>query len=318
MANRRNRLTSHIATVASLWLVIVAAEAAAGQVADVDPDPDPHSPCGAWDYACKKTLRGVLLSTARETAALSNSVPVGSDGAVIPGAIYEYVAVIACAPNTPQQPRLEICALALQLCDRITPPGPGPLAWVYRREIAADGTQGGWDTIGTTCFADAVPPESGATPILTDAMIVEQFHQTDFALPQALMQPPDNRTLVNLPVYYQLAWPQEGFEPQEIDTTDLAGFSVRIRPTLQDVTYDFGDGSAEGPTVSLGGPYPDGDITHTYLAKASVNPSISVTYGGEVSVDGGAWEAIDASVTIDGPAVPLEVLTSRNRLYLND
>ncbi len=148
-------------------------------------------------------------------------------------------------------------------------------------------------------------------------MIIEQFHQTDFAPPQALMQPPDNRTLVNLPVYYQLAWPEEGFEPQEIDTTDLAGFSVRIRPTLQDVTYSFGDGSSEGPTTSLGGPYPTGDITHTYLSKGSVNPSISVTYGGEVSVDGDDWQTIDASVAIDGPAVPLEVLTSRNRLYLN-
>ncbi len=233
------------------------------------------------------------------------------------GAKYEYVAVIACQQNTPQQPRLEICALALDLCDRLTPTGPGPLAWVYRRFITADGTESAWEVIGTTCFGSSVPPESGAAPVLTDAMIIEQFHQTDFAPPQALMQPPDNRTLVNLPVYYQLAWPEEGFEPQEIDTTDLAGFSVRIRPTLQDVTYSFGDGSSEGPTTSLGGPYPTGDITHTYLSKGSVNPSISVTYGGEVSVDGDDWQTIDASVAIDGPAVPLEVLTSRNRLYLN-
>lgn len=272
-------------------------------------------PCPIYDVVCRETLRGVFFASAQEASSLAASTPLDMVGRPIPGAKYQYVTVIACDQNTPQQPRLELCALAATLCERITPPGPGPLAWVYRREISANGVVGEWEVIGTTCFGASVPPESGAAPVLTEAMIIEQFHQTNFALPQAVMQPPDNRTLVNLPVYYQLAWPEEGFEPQEIDTADLAGFSVRIRPTLQDITYAFGDGSSEGPTTSLGGPYPEGDITHTYLSKDSVNPSISVTYGGEVSVDGGAWEVIDASVTIDGPAVPLEVLTSRNRLY---
>lgn len=298
-------------------VAVLASPSAVGQTPKPNVPSIEDDPCPKYDFECGEMLRGFYFSSASEAAALSDSVPVGSDGEILPGAIYQYVAVIACQQNTPQQPRLEICALALDLCDRLTPPGPGPLAWVYRRVISAEGKEGAWEVIGTTCFGGSVPPESGAAPVLTEAMIIEQFHQTDFALPQAVMQPPDNRTLVNLPVYYQLVWPEEGFEPQEIDTTDLAGFSVRIRPTLQDVTYSFGDGSSEGPTTSLGGSYPGGDITHTYLSKGSVNPSISVTYGGEVSVNGDAWQTIAASVTIDGPAVPLEVLTSRNRLYLN-
>ncbi|MGB3829326.1 MAG: hypothetical protein WA962_11175 [Ornithinimicrobium sp.] len=145
-------------------------------------------------------------------------------------------------------------------------------------------------------------------------MIVEQFNRTVFALPQASMEPPDGRTLVNLPTYFELQWPEEGFEPQEIDTTTLVGRQVRIRPTFQSATYVFGDGDAQGPTDSLGGTWPNGDITHTYLAKDTVNPYISVTYGGEVSVDGGDWADINASITVDGPPQPLEVLTSRNRL----
>lgn len=146
-------------------------------------------------------------------------------------------------------------------------------------------------------------------------MIEAQFHQMDFAEPTITMQPPDNQTLVTLPVYFEVVWPEEGFEPQEVDETTLANRQVRIRPVLQDVTYDFGDGSAEGPTQSLGGPYPSGDISHAYETAADVSPSVSVTYGGEVSVDGGDWQGIDASVTIDGPVETLEVLTSRNRLY---
>ncbi|MGB3762733.1 MAG: hypothetical protein WA966_05865 [Ornithinimicrobium sp.] len=119
---------------------------------------------------------------------------------------------------------------------------------------------------------------------------------------------------MNLPTYFELKWPEEGFEPREIDTTTLVGREVRIRPVLQSATYSFGDGDSHGPTQSLGGPWPDGDVIHTYLEKESVQPSISATYGGEVSVDGGDWTDINASVTVDGPPQPLEVLTSRNRL----
>ena len=77
------------------------------------------------------------------------------------------------------------------------------------------------------------------------------------------------------------------------------------------------DGASIGPTTSLGGPYPDGDIRHEYTTAAEVAPYISVEYGGEVSVDGGAWTTIPSTATVDGPAVPLQVLTSQNRLYTN-
>ena len=62
---------------------------------------------------------------------------------------------------------------------------------------------------------------------------------------------------------------------------------------------------------------PTGDITHEYLQAAQVTPYISVEYGGEVSVDGGAWSTIPGSATVEGPASPLQVLTSQNRLYSN-
>ncbi|USQ81728.1 hypothetical protein [Ornithinimicrobium faecis] len=146
-------------------------------------------------------------------------------------------------------------------------------------------------------------------------MILEQFHQTDFALPTMSIEPPDGRTLVNLPVFYELVWPEDGFEPDEIDTTEIIGYEVRIRPVLESATYHFGDGNSIGPTSSLGGQHPDGDITHEYSGAATVEPHITVVYGGDVSVDGGAWTAIPGTATIEGPLNPLEVFTSRNRLY---
>ncbi|WP_427000383.1 hypothetical protein [Ornithinimicrobium sp. Y1694] len=179
-----------------------------------------------------------------------------------------------------------------------------------------DPTEFAWNFIGHTCHTPLVPARSGEpAQELTEAMILEQFHRTDFALPQLVVQPADNTTLVNLPVYYQLAWPAAGYGPGDIDTVTLIGHEVRIRPSLISATYVTGDGASIGPTTSLGGPYPDGAITHEYTSRATVNAHISVEYGGEVSVDGSDWRPIPGSATVEGPATEIDVRTSTNRLY---
>ncbi|QDO88436.1 hypothetical protein FNH13_08855 [Ornithinimicrobium ciconiae] len=229
---------------------------------------------------------------------------------------FEYVAVIACRGNGPDAPDRVNCQFAISYCDTFQPGSSGPYSYIHRRVADDSGPLGTWEPLGPTCFRTDVPARSGeSAPELTEAMILEQFHRTDFALPTMSIEPPDGRTLVNLPVFYELVWPDEGYEPGEIDTTDIIGFEVRIRPTLDSATYHFGDGTSAGPTTSLGGPHPNGDITHEYANAATVDPHITVVYGGEVSVDGGAWSTIPGTATIDGPLNPLEVLTSRNRLY---
>lgn len=254
----------------------------------------------------------------QEAVALAQEWPEGVDP-VSPSSWYEYVAVIDCIPpNSPENPRREICTWAVTFCEDRVPDSVGPRSWIYRRTVDDDGTTGDWLELAPTCFTSSVPPRSGEpAEELTDAMILEQFHRTEFALPQIVIQPPDGQTLVNLPVYFQLSWPAAGFEPGEIDTTTIVGHQVRIRPTLVGVTYVTGDGASIGPTTSLGGPYPTGDITHEYTRTADVTPHIFVEYGGQVSVDGGSWSVIPGSATVQGPASPLQVLTSKNRLYNN-
>lgn len=253
--------------------------------------------------------------TAQQAQSLAGVWPPGSSQDN-PASWYEYSAVYHCPGNTQEEPRLEICMYAVTFCETWAPGSPGPFSFVWRREVSADpeiGT-GGWDQIGQTCFTPYVPARSGDESALTEAMVVEAFHRTPFALPQAVLQPPDGVTLVNLPVYFQVDWPAEGFAPGDVDSVNLVGFEVRIRPTLESVTYHTGEGAAIGPTESLGGPYPTGDITHTYTSRATVNPYVTVEYGGEYSVNGGSWATIPGTATIDGPAVPLQVLESRNRL----
>lgn len=272
-------------------------------------------PCGGID--CENRGGGAEVGlTIRETQALAAQYPPGASPES-PMQWFEYVAVIDCIPpNSPSQPRLEICGHAVLFCEMYVPDSYGPRSIIYRRAVDDSGPLEDWSRVSPTCWTDSVPARSGEpAEELTEAMIIAQFHRTDFALPQAVIQPPDGTTLVNLPVYFELSWPDEGFEPSEIDTTTLAGHEVRIRPTLVGATYVTGDGTSIGPTTSLGGGYPDGDVTHTYGSVATVSPYISVEYGGEVSVDGGDWRPIPSSATVDGPAVPLQVLQSRNLLY---
>lgn len=252
--------------------------------------------------------------SAEQVAGLKDIWPEGSDEAN-PITWYEYVGVIDCPGNSPADPDGRHCSWATDFCDENVPDSSGPYSRIFRREASAAGPSTPWLHIGFTCYTDMVPARSGEEAELTMAMILEQFHRTEFARPTMELQPPDGRALVNKPVYFELVWPDEGFEPTEIDTTTIIGHEVRIRPTLQEAKYHFGDGTSYGPTTSLGGPHPDGDVTREYESTGSLEPYITVVYGGEVSVDGGAWTTIPGTVTIEGPATPLEVLSSRNRLY---
>lgn len=273
---------------------------------------DEGPPCSG--FGCSVIGDGIYVGlTVEQTAGLAQEYPPGNPSDD-PVTWYEYAAVVSCVGNTPENPELVRCLSAEQYCRDVQPQSEGPLSLLYRREADGDGPLTPWQHFSHTCYTSHVPPRSGAEVELTEAMIIEQFHRTAFALPTASLQPEDNRALVNLPVYFALEWPEEGFEPGEVDTTTIVGHEVRIRPVFQDATYSFGDGTSEGPTASMGGSYPDGDITHEYASSGEVGPSITVTYGGEVSVDGGGWSTIPATIEISGPAQPLEILTSRNRL----
>jgi len=146
------------------------------------------------------------------------------------------------------------------------------------------------------------------------AQILAAFHNTAWAKPAVHVQPEGNVTLVTLPTYFEVTWPTAGFQPGEIDSTTLLGNGVRIRPTVKGYSYVFGDGTESGPTLSPGGSYPDGDITHAYAKAGIYDSHIDITYGGEFSVAGGSWIPIPDTVTVAGPIQPLTVRTARARL----
>lgn len=267
-------------------------------------------PCERYEMDCDIQDPGLVL-TAAQTRALALEWPNEEDTGPEASSWYEFGWYIDCEGNSLSNPDQNLCDLAWEGCESM--PGSGYYSRVYRREVHLDGTSTSWQYHGHTCWPASVPDRSGDIDALTVDEIIEQFHQTEFAPPVLSSQPPDGQALVHLPVYFEVGW-GEGYAPGSIDTTSILGFDVRIRPVLVDVTYHFGDGATEGPTNSMGGVYPTGDVTHTYQSALSADTYAIVTYGGEVSIDGSDWELIPATAMVAGPVNDISVRTSTNRL----
>ena len=231
---------------------------------------------------------------------------------------FEYASTANCGTNTPDSPNPDdLCAEAARACAGNTAEqGLGPSVRLFRRTIDAAGiATGPWQLYGTTCFPEDAP--GPARPALTMAMVLAAFHDTAFAKASVEVQPRGNVTLVTLPTYFETRWPQAGFAPGEVDQVDparMAGFAVEIKPLAKTITYVYGDGSTSGPTTSLGGPYPTGDITKAYAKAGTFAVRADVTYGGQFRVNGGEWIDIPGTVTIAGTSEDVQVRTAKARL----
>lgn len=228
---------------------------------------------------------------------------------------YQYVTLLACGNNSPVGQTEIGCTAAYETCQGANV--EGPYTRIYRKLLTPDAARSNvWENVGTTCFPTAVP-NAVQRPRLTLAMIRSQWERTQFAKPTVSMQPIGGKTLVTLPTFFQLAYPATGFQPNEINTVNLLGHQVRIKPTFKHNVFSYGDGGSSGPTQSGGGVYPDGDIKHAYDKSGTYVTSVSTTYGGQYSVDGGDWADIPGSVTVAGPSSQIQVVTTKNQLVNN-
>lgn len=302
---------------------------------------DPPPP----DFRASMRGDGAQVSVSTSRAGANNGSKRGGDRPLAPpGANTNPTAKPAAnTPNTPDAPTVtwefdwvyncpgnavgdgdRMCAGAVQACAGNDPQaGLGPQARIFARPVT-NGTPGAWQDRGLSCNptgAMAQAAAQGATvaaprPVLTMAMVLDAFHRMPFAKPELVFQPTGNTTLITLPGFYAVQWPQAGFEPGEIDQIDPAtmlGFDVRIRPKVVTYRYVFGDGTTI-ETDSAGGPYPDGDVKHAYTRAGRYASHIEVTYSADFSVAGGEWNEVPGTADIVGPAEDITVKLSRNEL----
>ncbi|OMQ16097.1 hypothetical protein A7K94_0204895 [Modestobacter sp. VKM Ac-2676] len=155
-----------------------------------------------------------------------------------------------------------------------------------------------WSTLTTACvdITDLNPPPSPDE--------VFRYFQT-LPLPELTtrQQPPGN-ALTNLPVIFYTDSPAT-----QTFTVDIRGFTVVIVATATGYTWHTGDGTTL-TTEHPGARYPDHSITHEY-DSGTYTASLTTTWGGTFSVDGGVQADVPGTTTTDGPPVSFTVLQAR-------
>jgi hypothetical protein len=157
-------------------------------------------------------------------------------------------------------------------------------------------------TLGSLPADYCLPPVDGA-PDLTPAMVANALKVLPLPGSVLEVQPPNGRTLVNFDTNFYT-------DTQPFDrTVTLLGQQVDLHIVPSGFGWQFGDGQAV-TTDEPGSPYPHLDVTHRYLRKGDVAPSVDTTYTATYRVNGGAWRDVPGSVTIPGAPVALEVVTA--------
>lgn len=187
-----------------------------------------------------------------------------------------------------------------------TPTGGGAVSM-----LPSTDDRGQWSVWGLTCFPEMLP--GNTMPNM--AQIRQAFREVKFTKGDLTIQPVGNVTLVNLPTYFEATWPDAGVSNGEIDRTTLLGFTLEIEAIARSLDYHYGDGNSSGPTTSLGGPHPTGDIRWTYKQPGTMTTRVDTVYGGRFRLNGSPWMTIPDTVTIQGTPVTLTVKEAKARLY---
>ena len=151
------------------------------------------------------------------------------------------------------------------------------------------------------CFDDDETEEFG---VITEHAIITRMKALDWPSAQLVVEPPNGRTLVNLPTnfYTELVDPWS-------QSVQMLGYHVEVRATPESYTWHFGDGSPAETGNDPGASYAVDDslrVSHVYTeAKVTVHPSVDVTYSGAFRVDGGPWRTIPTTLTVSGATVSL-------------
>lgn len=178
--------------------------------------------------------------------------------------------------------------------------------WVFTAP-AGPGTPAAQDWTATGEYACRGPGQAGDPVVLEPVVTAEDFRRLPLPAAGVNVQPPNLRTLVNIPTNL---YADAG---TVVLPTTVLGQAVRVRATPLRFLWTYGDGSTR-TTTDPGAPYPALRTAHTYRRPGTRSLGLSTTYSGEYSVAGGAWQAIDGLATVQSPATALTVLAAENRL----
>jgi hypothetical protein len=146
----------------------------------------------------------------------------------------------------------------------------------------------------------ACPPVPGAPPVVLpspEVVALAFWRQLELPTPQPQVAP--GWAITGLPSYLE-----PGTTTTVEETFDTVLGPLTITATGEQVAVDWGDGTTAGPVpATLGGPYPDGGITHVYTDVGTVTITVTQYWQGTWSLPGqgaGTFDTVTRTTPIEG------------------
>ncbi len=150
------------------------------------------------------------------------------------------------------------------------------------------------------CFASPTLPEATtATPAATPAITsppVEALWQERVTLSQPEPRITPGRAIVGLPTYLEIDGPDTGTWH-----FDELGFAIDITASSA-YDIDWGDGAVDLDRPGPGGPYPTGQLTHTYVSSGRYDLTVSQRWTA-------SWTAIGPDGAVTSGTISGELVT---------
>lgn len=168
------------------------------------------------------------------------------------------------------------------------------------------------ESLGTQCIEPAIVDEL-APPEVTPGMVAAAFRRVPLPSSSLTIAPPGGRTLVGLDTI--LSTEATPFA----ETLTLLGQQVELDISPAEFTWHHGDGTSQS-TDEPGIPYAEGRpmsdyVSHQYSAVADrLALRVDTTWSARFRVNGGPWQDVGDTVTIEGDAVALEVVEAEPNL----
>lgn len=174
-----------------------------------------------------------------------------------------------------------------------------------------DTEEGSDSSLGYACME----PGEGATSAGGEPVVIA-VTQSDFAKlpvspPQAHAGPDAGWIPVNMVVVLHASGEDQVLETTILDTP------VSVRAVPIEYSWDLGDGNTI-TTTKPGQPYPSTEVASEYRYEGWYDVTLTTTFAGQFSVDGGEWQDIDGTITVESEPVEIFSKSLESRLVNGD
>ena len=188
-----------------------------------------------------------------------------------------------------------------------------PVEGVTLQGTRIDNETGARTDLGIRCSRPGSPEAAAAAaaPPIVITMTVSDFARLPVEPLQPHAGPADGWLPVNM-VNVLHTEPSD----QEL-STELLGTPVAVRATPVSYHWDLGDRNTI-TTTNPGKPFPAETVSATYTQEGWYDITLTTTFAGQFSVDGGPWQDIDGTIEVASDPVPLYSKSLESRLVNGD